>query len=148
MGKVYIGNEKISDIQVISPPVNTADATITAQDVLHSKIAYGTDGKIIGTLPVKNLTDLTVTPSETLTEDATNNVSKLNITISITEDAKFFAGSADFTIDITNLTSSVIKKGTNVMGLTGTYKTSSWYYSDTPPANSLGEIGDICFVTE
>lgn len=50
MGKIYIGTDKISGVKIVSPPVNTADATITEADVLASKIAYGPNGKVVGTL--------------------------------------------------------------------------------------------------
>lgn len=57
MGKIYIGNDKISGVKIVSPPVNTADATITAEDVLASKIAYGPNGKVVGTFVPASATE-------------------------------------------------------------------------------------------
>ena len=40
MGKIYIGTDKISGVKFVSPPVNTADATITEADVLNENLFY------------------------------------------------------------------------------------------------------------
>ena len=36
-------------MKIVSPPVNTADATIIEADILASKIAYGPNGRVVGT---------------------------------------------------------------------------------------------------
>lgn len=68
MGKIYIGTDKISGVKIVSPPVNTADATITAEDVLTSKIAYGPNGKVVGTLEVSQYYTGVQEPAESLGE--------------------------------------------------------------------------------
>lgn len=66
MGKIYIGTDKISGVKIVSPPVNTADATITEADVLTSKIAYGPNGKVVGTLVPLDTSDATITAGDVL----------------------------------------------------------------------------------
>lgn len=68
MGKIYIGTDKISGVKIVSPPVNTADATITEADVLASKIAYGPNGKVTGTLEVSQYYTGVQEPAESLGE--------------------------------------------------------------------------------
>ena len=68
MGKIYIGTDKISGVKIVSPPVNTADATITEADVLASKIAYGPNGKVTATLEVSQYYTGVQEPAESLGE--------------------------------------------------------------------------------
>lgn len=43
---------------------DTSDATITSSDVLYNKIAYGADGKVIGTIPIQTSKNYTPSKSE------------------------------------------------------------------------------------
>ena len=49
MGKICLGDIQISGVRLYSGPINTSDATVVAQMLPQGAIAYGSDGKVVGT---------------------------------------------------------------------------------------------------
>lgn len=83
--------------------VDTSDATVTADDILKDKIAYGKDGKVVGTIP--SWGPATITPSDSINRIAAGQYIAGEITI---------PGSP-------NLKPENIKAGVEIFGVMGTY---------------------------
>lgn len=141
MGKIYIGTDKISGVKFVSPPVNTADATITEADVLTSKIAYGPNGRVVGTLVPLNTSDATITAGDVLAPKIAYGPHGKVVGTLVPLDT------SDATITAGDVLASKIAYGPTGK-VTGTLEVSQYYTGVQEPAESLGEPGDLYFMVE
>ena len=141
MGKIYIGTDKISGVKIVSPPVNTADATITEADVLASKIAYGPNGRVVGTLVPLDTADATITEADVLASKIAYGPNGRVVGTLVPLDT------SDATITAEDVLTSKIAYGPNGK-VTGTLEVSQYYTGVQEPAESLGEPGDLYFLVE
>ena len=106
--------DEISSIKTAtsSGGTDTSDATINASDVLAEKIAYGSSGRIVGTM--KNNGSQTI------------NVSSANTSYTINKGYHNGSGSVQISpAEASKLIASNIKKGITILGVTGSYQGST-----------------------
>lgn len=106
--------DEISSIKTAtsSGGTDTSDATINASDVLAEKIAYGSSGRIVGTM--KNNGSQTI------------NVSSANTSYTINKGYHNGSGSVQISpAEASKLIVSNIKKGITILGVTGSYQGST-----------------------
>lgn len=105
--------DEISSISTSSGgETDTSDATINASDVLAEKIAYGSSGRIVGTM--KNNGSQTI------------NVSSANTSYTINKGYHNGSGSVQISsAEASKLTASNIKRGVTILGVTGSYQGST-----------------------
>ena len=136
---VYQGTKKISQIRVISDPLNTSDATATSSDILLSKTAYAKGEKITGT--IEFLAEQEYIPT----------IDDISIPL-----GKYLCGN-QILIGSPNLLSENIKKGVEIFGVTGTFEgggssvrkgTILDTTTSTSQQDTLNNWGNKCYIKD
>lgn len=107
---------------------NTSDADITANDVVGDKVAYGVDGKVIGTIDeIQSGMQIGIAGDYTV-NDLSEQVGYVQIITTCSEDRLFRTGSkptqhvdSDDMASAIGLTADKIAQGDTILGITGTY---------------------------
>ena len=136
---VYQGTKKISQIKVISDPLNTSDATATSSDILLSKTAYAKGEKITGT--IEFLAEQEYIPT----------IEDISIPL-----GKYLSGN-QILKGSPNLLSENIKKGVEIFGVTGTLEgggssvrkgTILNTTTSTSQQDTLNNWGNKCYIKD
>ncbi len=136
---VYQGTKKISQIRVISDPLNTSDATATSSDILLSKTAYAKGEKITGT--IEFLAEQEYIPT----------IEDISIPL-----GKYLSGN-QILKGSPNLLSENIKKGVEIFGVTGTFEgggssvrkgTILDTTTSTSQQDTLNNWGNKCYIKD
>lgn len=136
---VYQGTKKISQIRVISDPLNTSDATATSSDILLSKTAYAKGEKITGT--IEFLAEQEYIPT----------IEDISIPL-----GKYLSGN-QILKGSPNLLSENIKKGIEIFGVTGTFEgggssvrkgTILNTTTSTSQQDTLNNWGNKCYIKD
>ena len=136
---VYQGTKKISQIRVISDPLNTSDATATSSDILLSKTAYAKGEKITGT--IESLAEREYIPT---IEDISIPLGK-------------YLGGNQILKGSPNLLPENIKKGVEIFGVTGTLEgggssvrkgTILNTTTSTSQQDTLNNWGNKCYIKD
>lgn len=136
---VYQGTKKISQIRVISDPLNTSDATATSSDILLSKTAYAKGEKITGT--IEFLAEQEYIPT----------IEDISIPL-----GKYLSGN-QILKGSPNLLSENIKKGVEIFGVTGTFEgggssvrkgTILNTTTSTSQQDTLNNWGNKCYIKD
>ena len=82
MGKVYLGEQQISGMHILTGPTNTQDANLTDAKMLpEGYSAYGPNGKVIGTAHNIQANEVTATMSPDIIKNGDNYYAVFNITM-------------------------------------------------------------------
>ena len=136
---VYQGTKKISQIRVISDPLNTSDATATSSDILLSKTAYAKGEKITGT--IESLAEREWIPT----------IEDISIPL-----GKYLSGNQTLK-GSPNLSPENIKKGVEIFGVTGTFEGSGSSVrkgtildttTSTSQQDTLNNWGNKCYIKD
>lgn len=136
---VYQGTKKISQIRVISDPLNTSDATATSSDILLSKTAYAKEEKITGT--IESLAEREYIPT----------IEDISIPL-----GKYLSGNQTLK-GSPNLLPENIKKGVEIFGVTGTFEGSGSSVrkgtildttTSTSQQDTLNNWGNKCYIKD
>lgn len=136
---VYQGTKKISQIRVISDPLNTSDATATSSDILLSKTAYAKGEKITGT--IESLAEREYIPT----------IEDISIPL-----GKYLSGNQTLK-GSPNLLPENIKKGVEIFGVTGTFEGSGSSVrkgtildttTSTSQQDTLNNWGNKCYIKD
>lgn len=136
---VYQGTKKISQIRVISDPLNTSDATATSSDILLNKTAYAKGEKITGT--IESLAEQEYIPT----------IEDISIPL-----GKYLSGN-QILKGSPNLLPGNIKKGVEIFGVTGTFEGSGGSVkkgtildttTSTSQQDTLNNWGNKCYIKD
>lgn len=136
---VYQGTKKISQIKVISDPLNTSDATATSSDILLNKTAYARGEKITGA--IESLAEQQYIPT----------IEDISIPL-----GKYLSGN-QILKGSPNLLSENIKKGVEIFGVTGTLEgggssvrkgTILNTTTSTSQQDTLNNWGNKCYIKD
>lgn len=123
MGKICLGDIQISGIRLYSGPINTSDATVVAQMLPQGAIAYGSDGKVVGTGQhyIKD-GEVDIILANTAEEEAGTYYAAFSITLP----AGYYDGTTKVILTpIENLSPEILPVGTSVLGIEGTARVSA-----------------------
>ena len=82
MGKVYLGEQQISGMHILTGPTNTQDTNLTDAKMLpEGYSAYGPNGKVIGTAHNIQANEVTATMSPDIIKNGDNYYAVFNITM-------------------------------------------------------------------
>lgn len=123
MGKICLGDIQISGIRLYSGPINTSDATVVAQMLPQGAIAYGSDGKVVGT-GQHYIQDGEV--NIILADNAEKHAETYYAAFSITLPSGYYDGTTKVILTpIENLSPAILPVGTSVLGIEGTARISA-----------------------
>lgn len=123
MGKLCLGDIQISGIRLYSGPINTSDATVVAQMLPQGAIAYGSDGKVVGT-GQHYIRDGEV--GIILADNAEKHSGTYYAVFSITLPSGYYDGTTKVILTpIENLSPAILPVGTSVLGIEGTARISA-----------------------
>ena len=82
MGKVYLGEQQISGMHILTGPTNTQDTNLTDAKMLpEGYSAYGPNGKVVGTAHNIQASEVTATMSPNAVKNGNNYYAVFNITM-------------------------------------------------------------------
>ena len=82
MGKVYLGEQQISGMHILTGPINTQDTNLTDAKMLpEGYSAYGPNGKVIGTAHNIQANEITAAMLPDIVKNGDNYYAVFNITM-------------------------------------------------------------------
>lgn len=82
MGKVYLGEQQISGMHILTGPTNTQDANLTDAKMLpEGYSAYGPNGRVVGTAHNIQANEITAAMSPNAVKNGDNYYAVFNITM-------------------------------------------------------------------